>query len=131
MTTFQSDRCLFSIAAILMLLNAGAHTMGITANLDRWHKELASLDQDGQNFFWCLAFTMSITFAALGALNLVVAASDASTRLIRALLWTNFFWVAAFAILSWRLSIVPGLALGVIIELVIVAGLIIKPRSSP
>ncbi len=126
---FRSGRRLFSIAAILMIVTAGLHTLGFASNVDKFHKDFASVDPPTQDAFWVLAFSMSITFTALGAMNLVAAALDASDRLIRALAWTNFLWLAAVCILSWIQHVAPPLILSAAIEVVIVADLIVKPSS--
>ena len=61
------------------------------------------------DIYWILVFTMSITFAALGVVNLVLAANpNASLRLLRSVSLVNALWVGAFLILAWSYRVPPA-----------------------
>lgn len=127
---FRAGRRLFSIAAILMIVMAAAHTLGFAGNAAKFRQSLAPVGPEIQGAFWALAWGMSIIFSAIGLLNLVVAASDASARLLRALRWTNLVWMVAFTILCLAYTVIPPLILGIVVDVIIVADLILEPRSS-
>lgn len=126
---FRSGRRLFSTAALLMILTAVVHTTAFLANAAKTQASLAPLDETLRAVFWSLAFTMSITFAGLGAMSLVVAASDAPDRLLRALGWVNFVWMGAVIILNIPLNVQPPIVFGVLVEVFVLADLIVKPKA--
>lgn len=82
------------------------------------------------DIFFTLTFTMGITFAALGLVNLIVAANrDTSQNLLRRLTWLNAVWVGALLILSWHYQVPPPLISAIIIEAVIALDLAIRPTN--
>jgi hypothetical protein len=120
---FRPGRRLFSIAAVLMILMAAAHTFGILAPAPERDSVLA-VNADVRIGFWAFAFLGSITFAALGAINLVIAAVG-DDRVIRATSWVNFVWVAAFGVLCFHYWIPPPLILACAIELCVIGGIVL------
>jgi hypothetical protein len=148
-TMWRRGRRLFSLASILMLLTALAHTAGNLAPVEPTAAEKAVTDAMrgfhlamgmGMNpsmldIFEDLTFTMSITFAALAVINLALAASaDIADRLLRRIAWINLVWVAAFTWLCWRYRIPPPLISGVLIALPLAGLLLGRPgpeKASP
>ena len=141
---WRRGRRLFTTAAILMVLTAAGHTIGNVAPIPQGpaeQKVFAAMDEYRQpmgfgmvpsmhDIYWTLVFTMSITFFALGLMNLVVAASaDTSASLLRRLTWLNALWVGAFLILAWRYQVPPPLISAVIIEAVVAVSLILRPTK--
>jgi hypothetical protein len=139
---WQRGRRLFTTAAILMILTAIAHTMGnlfpppqgppeqqLFAAMDAYRAPLGlGMTPSMHDIYTTIVFTMSITFAALGVMNLVIAASsESSATLLRRVTWVNALWVGAFLILTWVCQVPPPLICAVIIEAVIVLGLILRP----
>jgi hypothetical protein len=144
-TLWRPGRRLFSTAAVLMLLTAAAHTAGGLASRpenDFERQVFASMDSlklpvgMGMNpslldAYGDLMFTMSVTTAGLGLLNLVIASSkDATDRLLRSIGWTNAIWVAGFLALSWHYQILPPVIFATIIEVFVLAGLLVPNRTN-
>ena len=142
---WQTGRRLFSTAAVLMILNALVHTAANLASapddpalqkafegMSNYRAALGlGMNPSLQDVYWTFVFIMSITFAALGVINLVLAANpDTPPRLLRSVSWVNALWVGAYLILSWSYRIPPGLISGVIIELAVVAALLAPGRVS-
>jgi hypothetical protein len=134
----ERGRRLFSTAAVLMILTAGAvwtRTL-LTILISGAHTagSLASgmgMDPSVYDIYWDLALTMSITFAALGVINLLIAAApSASGRLLRNVGWANAVWVAAFLILNAANRISPALICAGIVELFVIASLVTSKRAS-
>lgn len=136
---WKRGRRLFSTAAVLMVLTSLAHTAGNLAPHaedpaeKRLFSEMSSfrvplgmgMSPSVEDIYWDLVFTMSITFAALGVLNLLIAASeDATDRLLRRVALFNAIWVGAFLLLSWRYQIPPALISAAVIEAVTIASLL-------
>src|SRR5262245_53656445 len=124
---WMRGRRLFSTSAILMLLTALAHTAGnlaptpplpgeleVTAAMQAFHDPLGmGMNPSIWDILRDLAFTMSITFAAIAILNLTLAASrDMPDRLLRRVGWINAGWLAAFTILCFMYRIPPPLISG-------------------
>jgi hypothetical protein len=131
MTMFRAGRRLFSTAAILMLLTAAVHTAGNlgtgpdTPEEQRVFGAMESLREPmgmGMNpsvrdIWWVLVLTMSITLAALGVLNLLLAGSEeVPDRVLRRVAWMNLAWVSVFLVLSWVEKVPPPLISAVLIE---------------
>jgi hypothetical protein len=142
-TMWRPGRRLFSTAAILMILTAAAHTAGnlasgpedpaerqVFAAMDSLRVPLGmGMNPSVRDIYWDLVFTMSITFAALGVINLVVASSpDSTDRLLRRVGWVNALWVGVFLILCWAYRIPPPLISAVVIEAFVLAALIMTRR---
>jgi hypothetical protein len=70
-----------------------------------------------------LVLAMSITFAALGILNLVLASSAIPDALLRRIIRINAAWVAATIALSLYYKIPPPLISGVLIEIPLIAAM--------
>jgi hypothetical protein len=141
---WKRGRRLFSIAAVLMILVAALHTVGNlmvrpdSAEEERVFAEMSSLhfpfgmgmNPSLKDVYWDLVFTMSITFAGLGLINVVAAASpDVPDRILRRMSWVNLLWVGASVVLNWMCRIPPPLISSVILELVVAASLVTTPRS--
>jgi hypothetical protein len=139
MTFWKPGRRMFSTAALLMILTAAAHTAGnlasspenpeeqkLFAAMSAFHEALGmGMNPSMQDIYWTLVFTMSITFAALGAINLSLAASaDVSDGVLRRVSWVNLLWVGVFLVLSWKHQIPPPLISAVVIEFFVVASLL-------
>src|SRR6185369_7371921 len=83
---WRPGRRLFSTAALLMILTAAAHTAGnlasgpedpaerqVFAAMDGLRFPLGmGMNPSLRDVYWELVFTMSITFAAIGVINLVI-----------------------------------------------------------
>jgi hypothetical protein len=81
------------------------------------------------DFFRALSFTMSVTFAALGILNLMLAAStDVTDRLLARVAWINLLWTGAFGVLMLYYQVPPPLICAVVIEMVLLASIVLPPR---
>jgi hypothetical protein len=142
-TIWQPGRRLFSTAAILMILTAAAHTAGNLQSRTNGPAEQRLIDTMngyripmglGMNpsmsdINSLLVFTMSITFTALGLINLLLAGTpETSARLLRRVAWANALWVGAFLILSWIYRIPPPLISAAVIELFVLASLVALQR---
>src|SRR5436309_2649294 len=123
-TMWRPGRRLFSTAAVLMLLTAGVHTAGnlasglqddaerqVFASMGNLRSPLGfGMSPSLKDIYWTLVFTMSITFAALGAINMLLAAStQISDSLLRRVAWANVLWVGVFLILAWIYQVPPPL----------------------
>jgi hypothetical protein len=139
MSIWKPGRRLFTTAALLMLLTAFAHTAGnmshqaLTAEEAQVFSAMAALRLamgSGMNpslldLYWDLIWTMSVTFAALGVINLVAAASaDVPDRVLRRIAIVNFLWVGVFLVLGWNYKIPPPLISAAIIEVFVAASLL-------
>ena len=142
---WKPGRRLFSTAAVLMILTALAHTAGnlapgsgdaaeklILAAMGNYRLPMGmGMNPSMLDIFHSVVFTMSITFLALGAINLALAAGGASDPLLRRVAWLNAAWVAAFIALNVVCRIPPPLISGVVIELPLVAYLVLPgPRQA-
>lgn len=135
-----SRRRLLTIASVLMLLTTLAHTVGNliptsdppqmalenTMRAFRFDAGMA-MHPSMLDVHMTLVLTMSITFGALGVLNLILAsARDLTDRLLARLLWTNIIWIGAFIGLCAFYRVPPPLISGVLIEIPLVAALLVK-----
>ena len=114
MTFWQPGRRLFSTAAILMIITAALDTLGnMSGSVETPEEKKAFAAMEALRFpmgmtpsladiFRTVTFTMSITFLALGALNLVGASSNISPSGLWRVGLVNAIWVGAFAALCWR-----------------------------
>jgi hypothetical protein len=136
---WRPGRRLFSAAAVLMILTAVAHTAGnltsrpetaaeqsVFAAMNGYHVPLGlGMNPSIYDIYWILVMTMSITFVALGWINLLLAASpDISGRVLRRVSWANAVWVGAFLILAWVYRAPPALIPAAIIEVVVIGSLL-------
>jgi hypothetical protein len=68
------------------------------------------------DIFRDLAFTMSVTFVALAALNLIIVRHrDTTAALLRAVTILNLVWLAGFIGICWFYAVPPPLISGVLI----------------
>src|ERR1700727_707160 len=136
---WKPGRRLFTSAAILMLLMAAGHTAGFLAGAPSNPVEVKLFADMGavlnplglgmspsvKDIYFALAFSLGVTFAALGAMNLVLAAiPETPDRVLRAAGWVNALWVGAFLILNWVYLVPPPLIFGAILGLAVAASLI-------
>jgi hypothetical protein len=142
MMLWQKGRRLFVVASILMIVTAVFHTLGQfgpssgpaeTAAINAmkaFHVDFGfGMRPSIFDVFRGLAFTMSITFAAIALLNLIVAASaEVSAALIRRIAWLNIIWVAAFTALTLGYQALPAVISGLIILVFLVASLTANKR---
>ncbi len=105
-------------AAVQAAMQARKVAFGVGMNPSYW------------DIFRTLAFAMGIMQAALGAINLLLAA-DGSTRLLRRVAWFNFAWVGAFTLLSLAYRIPPPLSFGVLMEIAVLGSLMERAPEYP
>jgi hypothetical protein len=119
---WRKGRRLFSTAAVMMLLFSAAHTLGILAGVDHTREQkFDAFDHELRFAFWTLAFTVSVLLAALGVINLLVAASSADDALIGRLRWVNLAWLAGLIGVSAYYGITPPLITSIAIVIVLLA----------
>jgi hypothetical protein len=136
---WKPGRRLFTSAAILMILMAAGHTAGfmvtappntveqkLFADMEAMRNPLGlGMSPSFKDIFFGLAFTLSVAFAGLGVMNLVLAAiPETPDRVLRAAGWVNVLWVAAFLIVSWIYRVPPPLIFGTIVGIAVAASLI-------
>ena len=136
---WKPGRRVFTSAAILMLVMAAAHTAGflaaapsnpveekLFADMEAMRNPLGlGMSPSFKDIFFGLAFTLSVAFAGLGVMNLVLAAiPETPARVLRAAGWVNALWVVAFLILSWVYRVPPPLIFGTIVGIAVAASLI-------
>ena len=136
---WKPGRRVFSSAAILMVMMAVGHTAGfLAAGPSNPVEEKLFADMGAvlnplglgmspsvKDIYYGLAFALSITFAALGAMNLMLAAiAETPDRVLRAAGWINALWVAGFLILNWVYRVPPPLIVGTIVGIAVAASLI-------
>jgi hypothetical protein len=139
---WRPGRRLFSTAAVLMLLTAAAHTAGqftgssgaaedaVVGAMAGFHVPMGlGMTPSFLDFFRAISFTMSITFAALGIINLTLAASaDISDRLLGRVVWINLLWTGAFGLAMLYYQVPPPLICAVVIEALLLASIVLPPR---
>lgn len=138
MTMWRPGRRLFAVAAVLMILTAAAHTVGnvmegpvdpaeqrLTAAMESFRLDLGmGMRPSVKDIYTSLSFTMSITLAALGLINLVLAGSaSVPDAVLRSVGWVNLIWVGVFLVLNWVCRIPPPLISAVLIEVAVVGAL--------
>jgi hypothetical protein len=132
----MTARRLLQISAILMLLSAVLHTVGnlspptdpvlikLEAAMNGYTFDTGlSMHPSMRDFHMALALGMTITFAALGILNLVLASPAIPGTLLRRIVRINAAWVAAFIALCLYYKVAPPLILGIVIEIPLVAAM--------
>jgi hypothetical protein len=139
---WQRGRRLFSSAAVLMILTAAAHTAGhfspgsgpdeerVISAMAGFHIPLGlGMNPSILQIYKNLSLTMTITFLAIGSLNLLLAASrDTSERLLLRVKLINVVWVGAFLILCVFYQVTPPLLSALIIEVLLLASLVMPTR---
>ena len=143
---FRRGRRLFSTAAALLILVAAAHTAGIarllfpTEPLPRVFGAMAAertpmgmgMEPSVLDISLAVSLTMSVTLAALGLLNLVVAAAaDTGAATLRRLAWLDAAWVGALVALYAHYRIPPPLVSTALVEVVLLANLVTTARDTP
>lgn len=140
---WQRGRRLFTVASILMLLTAAFHTLvqfsppgdagetALISTMQSYHIDLGlGMRPSFFTIFRTQAFTMTITFAALAMINLVLAGSvDLSDRLLRRIVWLNAAWVAVFTAMSFGYRVLPPLISGLLILVVLLAALVLNRKA--
>ena len=136
---WRPGRRAFTCAAILMLLMAVGHTAGFLAagpsnpveekvfsDMDAVHNPLGlGMSPSMKDIFFALAFTMGVVCAALGAMNLMLAAiPETPYRVLRAAGFVNALWVGTFLILNWVYRVPPPLIFGTILGVAVAASLV-------
>ena len=127
-SVWRRGRRSFTVAAVFMILTAAVHTAGnlaaksSSAEETQVRSEMAALrfplgmgmQPSLWDIYWDLTLTMSITLAALGLINLLLAASgEIPDRILRRVSWVNLIWVVAFLWLSWVQQVPPPLISGI------------------
>lgn len=127
-TTSRPGRGWFLAGTILLVLTGIAHTIGQftpdepelaavlnamrTSNIPMGMGMSPSL----MGIFRDLAFTMSIMFFALAAMNLLlIYGADATTRLRRTAAGINLIWLTVFLLLAYSYKIPPPLISALVI----------------
>jgi len=137
---FRRGRRLFSLAAVLLIVVAAAHTAGhapmlfaggplpgVLGAMAAEREPLGmGMDPSMLDIHLSLVLTMSVTFVALGLVNLVVAgAADTSATTLRRLAWLDVAWVGALVALYAYYRIPPPLISTALVELVLLASLFV------
>jgi hypothetical protein len=140
---FRRGRRLFSIASILLILTAVAHTIG-NFQPDPQTAEFANLKSTMRAYeidlgmgmkpsiydiFKSLSLTMSVTVLFLGAQNLLVAMVDESGKMIRRFALMNIICVGGLVALYWYYRIPPPLISFLIVETVFLLSVLIPDRK--
>jgi hypothetical protein len=145
LTLWRRGRRLFSTASVVIIVTATAHTFGFFSRpgSDEERRLLAGLQGYALppglgmsptllSIFRNLGATMSITFAAIATLNLILANSDDfQDALMRKLKWVNAAWVGAFLLASAIWPFQPPFICAMVIELLLMASLMGEPSSDP
>ena len=140
---FRRGRRLFSIASILLILTAVAHTLGhfqpeprtpeftnLKSTMQAYQIDLGmEMKPSILGIFESLSLTMSITVLLLGLQNLLVAMVDESGKMIRRFALLNIFGVGALAAIYWTYRIPPPLISFVIVEIVFLLAILIPDRK--
>ena len=138
MLIFARGRRAFSLAAVLMLLTALAHTLGNIQPITNPEQRLLitqmavlrlplglGMMPSVWDIYQNLMFTMSVTFLGLGLVNLVLGAHrDATPALLRRVSWMNLVWVVGFTVLAAAFQITPAAISGVLILIAIAFSLL-------
>jgi len=78
-----------------------------------------------RDIYFDFAWTATITFAALGLINLTLAANPGTPgSVLRGVTFVNLVWVGSFFILSWITRIPPPILFAGVIEALLAAALL-------
>jgi hypothetical protein len=138
MSMFARGRRAFSLAGILMLFTALAHTLGTIAPIRNPDQRLlitqmAALhlplgvgpEPSVWDIYQNLMFTMSITFLGLGLVNVALGAHrDSTAALMRRVSWMNLVWVAAYIAFALLFQVTPSAISGVLILIPLIVSLL-------
>jgi hypothetical protein len=139
MEQMKRQRRLLMVSAVLMLLCAAVHTVGNMApktdpaevelfrTMAAFHYPMGfGMNPSMEDAFFTLVLVMTVTFVALGVLNLALAVEpDITPRFLRRVIVINAIWVAAFTALSFFYRIPPPLISGIVIEIPLLIALIL------
>jgi hypothetical protein len=129
MLIFARGRRAFSLAAVLMLFTALAHTLGNIQPINNPDQRLLitqmaalrlpvglQMTPSVWQIYQDLMFTMSVTFLGLGLVNVTLGAHrEATTALLRRVSWMNLIWVAAYTLLAMAFQVTPAAISGLLI----------------
>ena len=134
MLIFARGRRAFSLAAVLMLFTALAHTLGNIRPITDPEQRLLitqmaalrlplglNLTPNIWDIYQDLMFTMSITFLGLGLVNLAIGSHrDSTPALLGRVSKINLVWVLGFTALAAVFQITPAIISGALILVAIV-----------
>jgi hypothetical protein len=137
---FRPGRRLFSVAAILLIVVAGLHTMGhfapapddpallaVEASMKGYRLELPlGMHPSVRDVLSSLSLTMTVTLLLVGALDLLVARSALPS--VRPFALANVVGVGALVALYWYHRISPPLVTLALVCLVFVLNLVLPER---
>ena len=139
---FRSGRRLFSIASILLILTAVAHTLGhfspesttpeftnLKSTMQAYQIDMMGMKPSAHGILQSLSLTLTIMLLMLGLQNLLVAMVDESGKMIRRFALVNIIGVAALVALYWYYRIPPPLVSFVIVEIVLLLAVLIPDRK--
>lgn len=105
-----------------MIVTAVLHTLGNSTSLHGRDEALA-INEQLRVVYWAFVYTISVTFVALGVINLLIAAKG-DDRLVRFTGWANFVWVGAFGLVCLHYWIPPPLIFAAVIEAFVLAAIV-------
>jgi hypothetical protein len=131
---WTKGRRFFTVASVLLVVVAGAHTTGmlstpsdpaaktVEAAMRAYHTDLGlGMSPSAWDVMHTLGFTMSILLVALGLQNLVtVHLAGHVAGLVRRLSLVNVVFMGALAALSWTYRIPPPFVSFVVVTLLFV-----------
>ena len=139
---FRRGRRLFSIASILLILTAVAHTLGhfqpeprtpeytnLKSTMQAYQIDMMGMKPSAYGMLESLSLTLTVMLLMLGLQNLLVAMVDESGKMIRRFGLLNIIGVGALIALSWYYSIPPPLISFVIVEIVFLLAILIPDRK--
>ena len=139
---FRRGRRLFSIASILLILTAVAHTLGhfqpeprtpefanLKSAMQAYQIDMMGMKPSAYGVLESLSLTMTIMLLMLGLQNLLVAMVDESGKMIRRFTIVNIIGVGALVALSWFYRIPPALISFVIVEIMFLLAILIPDRK--
>ena len=139
---FRRGRRLFSIASILLILTAVAHTLGhfqpeprtpefanLKSTMQAYQIDMMGMKPSAYGVLESLSLTLTIMLLMLGLQNLLVAIVDESGKMIRRFTLVNIIGVGALVALYWFYRIPPPLISFVIVEIVFLLAILIPDRK--
>ncbi len=140
---FRHGRRLFSIASMLLILTAAAHTLGhfqpqpqtpeyinLKSTMEAYQFDLGmGMKPSVRDVLESLSLTMSVTLLLLGLQNLLIAMADESGKMVRRFAFVNIIGVGALATLYWVYRLPPPLISFVIVEVVFLLAVLVPDRK--
>jgi len=139
---FRRGRRLFSIASILLILTAVAHTLGhfqpepqtpefanLKSTMQAYQIDMMRMKPSAYGMLESLSLTLTIMLLMLGLQNLMVAMVDESGKMIRRFALVNIIGVGALIAISWFYRIPPPLISFAIVEIVFLLAVLIPDRK--